>query len=156
MRDTCLIDICLKGLKYFTHKIPLIKQHPFNTIQNSRKGNETKMKPWRGSRRSYWGHSPACSCLGMNKGITNYILHIAYAIGSMISIWSWRLEVGTFRRLDQLPVMWDCHLLFQLCKNVLHGVLSLPVSEKPKLFWFHLLNWTTTDASNIISLNITK
>lgn len=70
----------------------------------------------------------------------------------MICIWSWQLEVGTFRRLNQLPVMWGGHLFLQLCKYIFHGVLTLPICEESKLLRFHLLllNWT-----KMLSLNST-
>ena len=53
---------------------------------------------------------------------------------------SWMVKVGTFWRLDKLPVMRSGHFLLQLCQYVLHGVLSLPICKKTKFLWFNLFH----------------
>jgi len=64
--------------------------------------------------------------------------HMQYDPTSIPSCWM--LKVGTFRRLDKLPVMRSSHFLLQLGQYVLHGVLSLPICKKTKFLWFNLFH----------------
>lgn len=56
----------------------------------------------------------------------------------LISMSYSKLEIGAFRRLDELPVVWGCHFLLQLSQYVLHGVLPLPICKQPKFLRLNL------------------
>lgn len=93
------------------------------------------MKQCKSSR--FWFFPGMCSTSTRLHSIANYIC-ILHTIWSCVHDLE-RLEVGAFWRLNQLSIMWGCHFFFQLCKYILHGVLSLPICKKSKFLWLNLL-----------------